>query len=116
MGLETEKRATELFTQPAKAADHLVRDHVDIVFSTDLADPGEIGFRRHDDAARAHDRLSNECGDGLRPFTKNHRLEVSREPGDELLFGLARKAKPIVMRTTRVKDARNRQIKVGVVG
>src|SRR6266850_5009900 len=103
MSLETEKRAAEPLPQSAKPANHLVRDHIDIVFPTDLADPGEISFRRHDDAARAHDGLGNECGNGLRPLTDNHCLEVGRKPGSELLFGLARKGKPIMMRTARVR-------------
>src|SRR5712671_3497323 len=115
MSLETEKRAAEPLPQSAKPANHLVRDHVDIVFPADLADPGEISFRRHDDAARAHDWLSNECGNGLRPLTDNHRLKVGRKTGRELLLGLARKGRPIVMRTACVKNARNRQVEVDMV-
>src|SRR5262245_10607935 len=108
MGPEAKKGAAELFTQAPKPADHLVRDHIDIVFPADLADPGEVSLRRHDDAARAHDGLGNERSDRLWSLTDNHRLEVGRQPGSELLLGLARKGKPIVMWAARVKNARNR--------
>src|SRR5262249_30053453 len=116
MSLEAKKRAAKLFAQAPKPADHLVGDHVEVVFPADLADPGEVSLRRHDDAARTHDRLSDECGDRLRPLADNHRFEFGRKPGRELLFGLAWKGKAIVMRTARVKNARNRKIEVGVVG
>ena len=56
------------FTRAAKAGDHFVGDEEYFVLVTDGADGGEVVVRRDDDAARALDRLGDECADGFRTF------------------------------------------------
>src|SRR5205807_2289949 len=51
IGSKAERAAAETCPKPAKAADHLVGNYVDIILAADLYDFREIVLRRHDHAA-----------------------------------------------------------------
>ena len=112
---EAERLRSEQGPQAAKPADHLVGNHVDVVFGADRRNICEIGLRRNDHAARAHDRLGNECRHGFRTLARDQIIELARQPCGEGLLGLAVGCEAIVMRAGRVKDAGDRQVEIGVV-
>ncbi len=63
-------------TQAAEGGHHLVGDVLDVVFRADRGHAGVVAFRRHDDAAGAHDRLGNEGGDVFRADVFDGGLQV----------------------------------------
>jgi hypothetical protein len=66
--LDVERLAAEHFAGAAKAGDHLVGNQQNVMLLEHRLDLLEVGRRWHDHAARAHERLGDEGGDGVRPF------------------------------------------------
>ena len=62
----------------AEGSDDFIRDQQDVIPRAHLAHPRPIIVCRIDDSAGAVDRLSDECGDTLRPLSQDGFLEFAR--------------------------------------
>ena len=113
--LEAEGGTAEHGSEPAEAADHLVRDHVDVVFPADLHHLAKVPLRRYDHAAGAHHRLGDEGGNRVRVLFANEILELVRQSPREFRFGLARMRQAVMVRASRVQNSRDRQIEIAVI-
>ena len=81
--IEPEATAGKPVADPPVAADHLVGDEEDPVVTADLPHGLEVAVGWEEDAARADDRLAEECSDVLRAELLNRCLErLGRVPGD----------------------------------
>jgi hypothetical protein len=74
VGLDAPMTQGEPAAGAAEAGDHLVGDQQHLVPVADLAQAREIGRRRHDHAAGAHDRLGDDGGDRVGPFLQDRLL------------------------------------------
>lgn len=61
----------EPFAGAAEAAHDLVGQAENVVLAQELMDLGEVGSRRHDDAATGLDRLGDEGRDGVGSFAQD---------------------------------------------
>ena len=75
VGLDAPMAEREPAPGAAEAGDDLVGDQQYVVFVADLAQFREIALGRHDDAAGAHDRLTDHAGDRLRAFGEDRLLD-----------------------------------------
>ncbi len=116
VGADVEGGGTEHFAEPPEAADHLVGDHQHIVACEHFLDPGEIPRRWHHGPARAHHRLGNEGGDGIRALAQDLFFQFGCEAGGEFLLALALMRKPVMVRAGGVQDIGDGQIEIGMVG
>jgi hypothetical protein len=55
----------EPFAAAAEAGHHLVGDEHDAVLVAEVAHPGQVAGRRHEDAVGAHHRFQDDRGDGV---------------------------------------------------
>jgi hypothetical protein len=76
---------TEVLAEAAEAADHVVRDHQDVVAVADLADPLEVSGRRREAAAGVLHRLEEDGGDGVRALELDRLGDPVGRPDAELL-------------------------------
>ena len=75
IGVEPVVLGAEPGPRSPEAADHLVGDEQHAVLPADAGDFRPVGVRRHDDPARALDRLRDERGHPLRPEREDPVLE-----------------------------------------
>ena len=113
--LEVEGLAAPKIAGAPKAADHLVDDEQHVVLLEHRLDLFEIGRRRHEHAARAHDRLGDKGGDRLGAFLEDHLLQILRHAGGERLLAFAGLGEAVVMGAVGVQDVGDRQVEIPVV-
>ena len=78
-------------------------------------DPLEVARRRQQHAARAHDRLGEERGDGVGAFALDQGLEVGDHAIAERVLALARLGEPVPVRAAGMEEAFERQVPGPVV-
>ena len=115
MRTKAERLAAEHGAEPAKAADHFVVDHEHVVLGADCRDFFEIGLRRHDHAARAHDGLGDEGRDRVGAFLDDQRVKFFGKPRRELFLAFAVLREPIGVRTAGMQKAGQRQVEIAVI-
>ncbi len=75
----------------------------------------EIGRGRLNHPACAHHRLSEESGDGLRPFRQDALFNIVGQAGSEILFALTRLGVAEIMGAIDMQDVMDRQVEITVV-
>ena len=81
--------AREPLAGAAEAGHHLVADEQDPVPVARLADRLQVPVGRDDDPVRAHDRLEDDRGDGVRALVLEDLLQVRRAGADRARIGMA---------------------------
>ena len=89
VGLDPPQAATEHRTAAAEAGDHFVGDQQHAVLVANLADQWPVVGRRHDDPARALDRLGDEGRHGVRALELDFPLQQVGADLAQLLWVLA---------------------------
>src|SRR5690606_18630999 len=92
------------------------RDDQNVVLAAYRLDFVPIGFRRHDDAAGAHDGLADEGGHGFRSFAQDQGFEFVAHAGRKSPMGFAFFAFAIEMGTSDMLHLRHRQVEAAMVG
>ena len=62
----------------AKSGHHLVGDQQNAVAVADVTQPLHVTIWRNQDAIGSHNRLNDDCGDGVRPFEANDLLSLRK--------------------------------------
>ena len=88
-----------------------VGDEQDLVSSAPPG-PSRNSGRRHEDAACALDRLSDEGGDGVGAVLLDPLFQLIGQPAGKILFAFARLRVAVVMRAVDVEDAGDRNVEV----
>ena len=112
MRLEAELLAAEQRAEPSEPANHFVADHEYVVLGAHRHDFLEVGLRRHDDAAGAHDRLGDEGRNRFRVLPHDQRFELIGEPRGELFLGLAILGEAVMVRAAGMEEARQGKVEI----
>ncbi|MNV82529.1 hypothetical protein D3C71_1762700 [compost metagenome] len=113
--LDTEGFTAKHFTGTTKAADHFIRNDQHVIFAAHRLNLVPICARRHDHAARPHQRFAVKSGYGFRALPEDDIFQFGCQAISKLFIGLARFGIAIVVRTSNVKEAGQRHVKTTLV-